>query len=57
MPRLKTLRQLGKMDYSKSLTILTRELFKKYPPYYVVTDYAIEKTISENWESKDKLPP
>lgn len=47
IPKIKTLRKLRNMSYDEILELLTRDLFKRYPPYYIVIDYTNEKTFSD----------
>lgn len=46
-PKLQTLRKLRGITYPDIQRILEQELFVKYPPHYIVTDYSNEKTFSE----------
>ena len=47
LPRLKTLRQYHRTDYPKMLSMLRNELFKRFPPFYMVIDYTSEKTFTD----------
>lgn len=47
VPRLKTLRNYSKLDYSDMLEILEKDLFRRFPPTYIVADYTGEKTFTD----------
>ena len=48
LPRLRTLRQYHRTDYPKMARMLREELFKRFPPFYIVIDYTAEKTFTDN---------
>ena len=48
LPRLRTLRQYHRTDYPKMERMLREELFKRFPPFYIVIDYTAEKTFTDN---------
>ena len=46
LPKLKDLKKLRHLSFDKMLMIL-EELFAKYPPYLIVSDYTNEKTFTD----------
>ena len=48
LPRLRTLRQYHRTDYPKMARMLNEEMFKRFPPFYIVIDYTAEKTFTDN---------
>ena len=58
LPRLKTLRQYTRTTYPKMMRMLKEELFKRFPPFYIVPDYTSEKTFTdyliEEFEKKSR---
>jgi len=54
LPRLRTLRQYHRTDYPKMARMLRDELFKRFPPFYIVIDYTAEKTFTDNLIEKYK---
>jgi len=54
LPRLRTLRQYHRTDYPKMERMLKEELFKRFPPFYIVIDYTSEKTFTDNLVQKYK---
>ena len=44
LPKLVTLRNYTHISYVDMLQYLKEDLFKRYPPYYMVVDYSTEKT-------------
>lgn len=54
LPRLRTLRQYHRTDYPKMERMLKEELFKRFPPFYIVIDYTSEKTFTDNLVEKYK---
>jgi hypothetical protein len=51
IPRLVAINQL-QFSYDKVLSYLNDNLFKRYPPNYIVVDYSNEKTLSDILETK-----
>jgi len=47
LPRLKTLRHYTRTTYPKMMRMLRNELFKRFPPFYIVADYTSEKTFTD----------
>lgn len=47
LPKLVTLRNYTSIPYDQMLQFLQKDLFLKYPPFYIVTDYSNEKTFSD----------
>lgn len=47
IPRLVELQAITHTSYLAVFDRLTKDLFRKYPPYFIVIDYNTEKTISE----------
>lgn len=47
IPILVTLRKLVDMPYDEILDIIRKELFSKYRPYYIVSDYTNEKSFTD----------
>lgn len=47
LPDLVTLRKLTHIPYDKMMEILTQDLFPRYPPLLVVSDYSNEKTFTD----------
>jgi len=47
VPTLKTLRKYPHTSYAKMLEILEQDLFRRFPPYYIVPDYTNEKTFTD----------
>ena len=47
LPRLRTLRHYTRTTYPKMMRMLHGELFKRFPPFYVVADYTAEKTFTD----------
>lgn len=54
LPRLRTLRQYHRTDYPKMMRMLQQDLFKRFPPFYIVIDYTAEKTFTDNLVEKYK---
>ncbi len=57
LPRLRTLRHYTRTTYPKMMRMLKDELFKRFPPFYVVADYTSEKTFTDYLieQLKDKV--
>lgn len=47
LPRLRTLRHYTQTTYPKMMRMLRNELFKRFPPFYIVADYTSEKTFTD----------
>ena len=47
LPKLKTLRKYPHTSYAEMLKILEQDLFRRYPPFYIVPDYTSEKTFTD----------
>ena len=47
LPTLKTLRKYPHTNYAEMLQILERDLFRRFPPFYIVPDYTSEKTFTD----------
>jgi len=47
LPRLKTLRKYPHKSYAEMLEILEHDLFRRFPPFYIVPDYTSEKTFTD----------
>lgn len=47
LPELKFLWGTQHTSYDKSLAFLQQKLFRKFPPWYIVTDYTNEKTFTD----------
>jgi hypothetical protein len=47
LPDLVTLRKLTHIPYDKMMEILTQDLFPRYPPLEIVSDYSNEKTFTD----------
>jgi len=60
LPKLKTLRKYPHSSYSEMLEILERDLFRRFPPFYIVPDYTSEKTFTDiliDTYGKDLIEP
>lgn len=47
LPKLKTLRKYPHTSYAEMLRILEQDLFRRFPPFYIVPDYTSEKTFTD----------
>ncbi len=47
LPRLRTLRRYHRTTYPKMDRMLRNELFRRFPPFYIVADYTAEKTFTD----------
>ncbi|AFU58299.1 hypothetical protein Ngar_c13610 [Candidatus Nitrososphaera gargensis Ga9.2] len=46
-PRLRAINQMTHTSFDKIYGYLVEDMFKRYPPYYIVIDYSNEKTFSD----------
>lgn len=47
LPKLKTVRKYPHTNYAEMLEILEQDLFRRFPPFYIVPDYTSEKTFTD----------
>jgi len=60
LPKLKTLRKYPHTNYAEMLRILEQDLFRRFPPFYIVPDYTSEKTFTDiliDSYGKDAIEP
>jgi hypothetical protein len=47
VPKLKALNQLNHTSFDRLYDYIVNDMFRRYPPYYIVIDYSNERTFSD----------